>query len=57
MSVGISEFDPLAGDGSAALTTARMACEAAKDHGRDLIEVFDDQNLSVFRRQDDLHLR
>lgn len=56
MSVGISEFDPLAGDGSAALTTARMACEAAKDHGRDLIEVFDDQNLSVIRRQDDMHL-
>jgi EAL domain-containing protein (putative c-di-GMP-specific phosphodiesterase class I) len=33
-----------------------MACEAAKDHGRDRIEVYDDQNLSIIRRHDDMQL-
>ena len=39
-----------------ALTVARMACESAKDHGRDRIEVYSDTNLSLIRRQDDLQL-
>jgi diguanylate cyclase (GGDEF)-like protein len=56
MSVGISEFNPGAQDAGGALTTARMACEAAKDHGRDLIEVYDDKNLSVIRRHVDMQL-
>ena len=38
------------------MTTARMACEGAKDHGRDRIEVYDDQNLSIIRRHDDMQL-
>jgi EAL domain-containing protein (putative c-di-GMP-specific phosphodiesterase class I) len=33
-----------------------MACEGAKEHGRDRIEVYDDQNLSVIRRHDDMQL-
>jgi EAL domain-containing protein (putative c-di-GMP-specific phosphodiesterase class I) len=33
-----------------------MACEAAKDHGRDRIEVYDDQNQSIIRRYDDMQL-
>ena len=33
-----------------------MACESAKDHGRDRIEVYDDQNLSIIRRHDDMQL-
>jgi EAL domain-containing protein (putative c-di-GMP-specific phosphodiesterase class I) len=33
-----------------------MACEAAKDHGRDRIEVYDDQDLSIIRRHDDMQL-
>ena len=56
MSVGISEFNPGDQDAGGALTTARMACEAAKDHGRDLIEVYDDKNLSVIRRHVDMQL-
>ena len=56
MSIGVAEFSLRTGDEGRALTTARMACEAAKDHGRDLIEIFDDQNLSVIRRHDDMQL-
>lgn len=55
-SIGIAEFAMRRGDVGRALTTARMACEAAKDHGRDRIEVFDDQNLSMIRRHDDMQL-
>ena len=46
-SIGIAEFATRRGDIARALTTARMACEAAKDHGRDRIEIFDDENLSI----------
>jgi diguanylate cyclase (GGDEF)-like protein len=56
MSIGVAEFSSRTGDEGRALTTARMACEAAKDHGRDRIEIFDDQNLSVIRRVDDMQL-
>jgi diguanylate cyclase (GGDEF)-like protein len=56
MSIGISEFSARANDPGQALTSARMACEAAKDHGRDRIEVYDDQNQSIIRRHDDMQL-
>ncbi|MDH3416951.1 MAG: GGDEF domain-containing protein, partial [Gammaproteobacteria bacterium] len=41
MSVGIAEFC-VETDAGRALTTARMACEAAKEHGRDRNEANDD---------------
>ena len=56
MSIGIAEYGAQTSDPGRALTTARMACEAAKDHGRDRIEVYDDQNLSIIRRHDDMQL-
>jgi diguanylate cyclase (GGDEF)-like protein len=56
MSIGIAEFCSPGENIGRALTTARMACEAAKDHGRDRIEVFDDSNLSMIRRHDDMQL-
>jgi diguanylate cyclase (GGDEF)-like protein len=56
MSVGIAEFNSISGKGGNALTTARMACESAKDHGRDRIEVYDDENHSIIRRYDDMQL-
>jgi diguanylate cyclase (GGDEF)-like protein len=56
MSIGIAEFTRDTGEDGSALTTARMACEAAKDHGRDRIEVYDDKNQSVIRRYDDMQL-
>ncbi|MDH3266084.1 MAG: diguanylate cyclase, partial [Gammaproteobacteria bacterium] len=56
MSIGVAEFSTHTSDVGSALTAARMACEAAKDHGRDRIEVYDDQNLSIIRRHDDMQL-
>ena len=56
MSTGIAEFSKRTGAEGRALTTARMACEAAKDHGRDRIEVYDDQDQSIIQRHDDMQL-
>jgi diguanylate cyclase (GGDEF)-like protein len=56
MSIGIAEFDRSSGADGYALTTARMACEAAKEHGRDRIEIYDEGNRSVVRRYDDMQL-
>jgi diguanylate cyclase (GGDEF)-like protein len=56
MSVGIAELNHSTGDDGSALTTARMACEAASDHGRDRIEVYNEHNQSVIRRYDDMQL-
>lgn len=56
MSVGIAEFNRHIGDESNVLTTARMACEAAKEHGRDRVEIYDQSNRSVIRRYDDMQL-
>ena len=56
ISVGIAEFDRHIGDESNVLTTARMACEAAKEHGRDRVEIYDQSNRSVIRRYDDMQL-
>lgn len=55
-SIGIAEFSHANGDDGSALTTARMACESAKDHGRDRVEVFDEGNQSIIRRFDDMQL-
>ncbi len=56
ISIGVAEFSQRTGDEGASLTAARMACEAAKDHGRDRIEVYDDSNQSIIRRHDDMQL-
>ena len=56
MSIGIAEFTHSGGSDGHALTTARMACESAKDHGRDRVEVYDERNLSIVRRYDDMQL-
>ena len=56
MSIGIAEFNSTSGAEGNALTTARMACESAKDHGRDRIEVYDEKNKSIIRRYDDMQL-
>ena len=56
MSIGIAEFNQSSVDGGHALTTARMACEAAQEHGRDRIEIYDEGNRSVVRRYDDMQL-
>lgn len=56
ISAGIAEFSTRGDDIGRVLTTARMACEFAKDHGRDRIEIYDNQNLSIIRRHDDMQL-
>ena len=56
MSIGVATFDGDTEDEGRALTIARMACEGAKEHGRDRIEVYDDQNQSMIRRHDDMQL-
>ncbi len=56
VSIGIAEFSRASGSDGHALTTARMACESAKDHGRDRIEIYDEQNQSIIRRYDDMQL-
>ncbi len=56
ISMGIAAFGAGEGDGTRALTAARMACESAKDHGRDRIEVYNLANQSLIRRHDDMQL-
>ncbi|MCH8337170.1 MAG: GGDEF domain-containing protein, partial [Proteobacteria bacterium] len=55
VSIGVAEFSSKTSEGDA-LTTAILACDSAKDHGRDRVEVYDQDNQSVIRRYDDMHL-
>jgi EAL domain-containing protein (putative c-di-GMP-specific phosphodiesterase class I) len=54
-SIGIAKFDAGITEGDA-LTAARIACDTAKDHGRDRVEVYDQQNQSIIQRYDDMSL-
>ena len=56
VSIGIAGFDAKSSDSADALTAARIACDSAKDHGRDRVEVYDQDNQSIIRRYDDMHL-
>lgn len=53
---GIASFDQLTENSAAVVTAARMACESAKDHGRDRVEIYDQGDQSIIRRYDDMHL-
>lgn len=56
VSIGIG---PLTGEpetASGALATAQVACQAAKDRGRGRVEVYQDADLSIVQRLDDLQL-
>ena len=56
ISIGIAPFSRSTGDGGKALTSARLACDSAKDHGRDRVEVFNLNNQSIIQRHDDMEL-
>jgi diguanylate cyclase (GGDEF)-like protein len=56
VSIGVASFDAKASDVADVLTAARIACDSAKDHGRDRVEVYDQENQSIIRRYDDMHL-
>jgi diguanylate cyclase (GGDEF)-like protein len=55
VSIGIAAFDLKTPEGDA-LTAARIACDSAKDHGRDRVEVYDQDDQSIVRRYDDMNL-
>lgn len=55
VSVGIAEFNASTPEEDG-LTAARFACDAAKDHGRDRVEVYDQDNRSIIQRYDDMYL-
>lgn len=55
VSIGVAEFSAKTSEGTA-MTAARLACDSAKDHGRDRVEVYEEDNQSVIRRYDDMHL-
>ena len=55
-SVGIAQFDARSPDGTDVVTKARLACDTAKDHGRDRIEVYDSDNQSIIRRYDHMNM-
>ncbi len=54
-SIGISALSKNITEGDA-LTAARIACDSAKDHGRDRVEVYDQANQSIIQRYDDMYL-
>ncbi len=56
VSIGIAPFTTSAPSSSDVVTAARIACDAAKDHGRDRVEVYDNNNQSIIRRYDDMHM-
>lgn len=56
VSIGIASVDAKTTDVADALTAARIACDSAKDHGRDRVEVYDQDNQSIVRRYDDMYL-
>ena len=55
VSIGVAEFSREGSEGNA-LTAARLACDSAKDHGRDRVEIYDQDDCSIIRRHDDMHL-
>ena len=55
VSVGVSELSNKISGGDA-LTAARFACDSAKDHGRDRVEIHDQGNRSIIQRYDDMQL-
>lgn len=55
VSIGMVEISAKS-DPADVLTSARLACDGAKDHGRDRVEVYDSNNVSIIRRYDDMQL-
>lgn len=56
VSAGVAPFRQSDGDRFAALTAPKVACTAAKDHGRDRVEVYDSSDNSIVQRIDDMQI-
>jgi len=56
ISAGVAACAADGSDAADLIRAARIACDAAKDHGRDRVEIYDRRNQSIIRRFDDMHL-
>jgi EAL domain-containing protein (putative c-di-GMP-specific phosphodiesterase class I) len=56
MSIGVAELNHDTHSRGNVLTSARMACQAAKERGRDRVEVYDEDDQSILRRYGDMQL-
>jgi len=56
VSIGIAAFELKDQEATDVVTAARIACDTAKDHGRDRVEVYDRGDQSIVRRYDDMNM-
>jgi diguanylate cyclase (GGDEF)-like protein len=54
MSIGVAALDPANARLDHVLAAAEVACKAAKDRGRNRVEVYQDADVSIIRRHDDI---
>lgn len=56
ISIGVAPLDTNAGELMHSLAAAETACKAAKDRGRNRVEVYQTNDLSIVRRFDDINI-
>src|SRR5262249_2885562 len=56
ISIGVALLDTAAGELMHSLAAAETACKAAKDRGRNRVEVYQQNDLSIVRRFDDINI-
>ncbi len=56
VSAGVAPFRVCDEGHAGAMIAPKVACTAAKDHGRDRVEVYDQDNHSIVRRVDDMQI-
>src|SRR6056297_186123 len=56
VSAGVAAWRRESGGAAAALVAPKVACTAAKEHGRDRVEVYDQDDRSIIRRADDIRI-
>jgi len=56
ISIGVASLDTEAGELMHSLAAAETACKAAKDRGRNRVEVYQSNDLSIVRRFDDINI-
>jgi len=56
VSAGVAPWRQDSGGAAAALVAPKVACTAAKEHGRDRVEVYDQDDHSIVRRADDIRI-
>ncbi|WP_405221141.1 putative bifunctional diguanylate cyclase/phosphodiesterase [Lentisalinibacter sediminis] len=56
VSAGVAAWRQDSGGAAAALVAPKVACTAAKEHGRDRVEIYDQDDRSIIRRADDIRI-